>query len=134
MATILDLDFKVTGIEAVLEKVGRLDTMSYLQPPMQRGLYRLLSKMASYPSAPSGSKYRRTGTYGRKWTTNIKQSSTSLQGKIGINLSYAPWVGSGKFQSKTHAKNGWMTDKKAVESLRQVILDDFNNAIRRHIK
>lgn len=42
-----------------------------LLAPMQRAVMRILRVMATYPPAIPGSKYVRTGSYGRKWTTKV---------------------------------------------------------------
>lgn len=41
---------------------------------MQSATLRVQREMARYPPPPSTSRYRRTGTYGRRWTTRIKEA------------------------------------------------------------
>lgn len=134
MATALDLDFQVIGGEQLITKFKRVEGIEYLRPPMQRGLYRLLRRVASYPPARPKSKYVRTGTYGRKWTTEITIRAQSMRGKVGIRLKYGPWVGSYQFQTDVHKETGWVTDRRAVELERDAILSDFNGTIAQKIR
>jgi hypothetical protein len=50
------------------------------------------SKVAIYPPARPKSEYIRTGTLGRKITSNVYRQSPFIRTRIGAYLSYAPYV------------------------------------------
>lgn len=124
-----DLQISIQGIDNLVAKFGRVQSVKILEPPMQRAVDRLKSTMATYPPRPPKSKYRRTGTYGRLWTVKVEGDSGGLTGKVGIKLSYAPWVGSYRFQAKVH-RGRWSTDQQAIQIHRPAIVKDFNSAIK----
>lgn len=122
---------EIKGIDALRRKLSNMaDVNDVLRPPMQRAVARLQRDMANYPPARPGSSYVRTGTYGRRWTTLIRESGQGMVGTIGNNTVYAPAVGSERFQARVH-RNRWLTDQRAVERNRQAIVDDFERAIQR---
>lgn len=125
-----DLQISIQGVDRLVAKFGRVQSIKILEPPMYRAVYRLQRTMATYPPPPPKSKYRRTGSYGRKWTAKVESDSSGLTGKVGIMLSYAPWVGSYRFQTKVHKRTGWATDQQAVRIHRPAIVKDFNSAIK----
>lgn len=124
-----DLEISIQGVDRLVAKFGRVQSIKILEPPMWRAVYRLQRTMATYPPPPPKSKYRRTGTYGRKWTVKVEGDNGSLTGKVGILLSYAPWVGSALFQARIH-RGRWATDQQAVQIHRPAIVKDFNSAIK----
>ena len=87
-----EIPITVNGVEQIVTKFGRLQGVRFLRPPMQRAVIRLQSFMAKYPPKPPKSKYRRTGTLGRRWATKIDESAGGLVGKVGNNTEYAPLV------------------------------------------
>ena len=129
-----DLSITITGIDKLVAKFGRVQSVRILEPPMYRAVYRLQRQMAQYPPPPKGSKYRRTGTYGRRWTVKVESDGGGLLGRVGNNTWYAPIVGSAKFQAKIHQRTGWTTDQQAVQRERSAIVKDFNAEIRRVLR
>lgn len=124
-----DLQISIQGVDKLVAKLGQVQSLNYLRAPMYRAVYRLQRTMATYPPPPPKSKYRRTGTYGRLWTTSVDMDSGGLFGKVGIRLSYAPWVGSSRFQARVH-RGRWTTDRQAVDRNRKAIVGDFNAIIK----
>ena len=126
-----DLTITITGIDKLVAKFGRVQAVNYLRPPMQRALDRLLYQMVSAYNTPrKKSKYKRTGTYGRRWTVKIESDGGGLLGRVGNNTWYAPLVGSTKFQADIH-RGIWTTDQQSVQRERSAIVKDFNAEIRR---
>ena len=123
-----DVTIQIKGIDALIQKLGKVEGMKHLRAPMQRAVYRLQGRMAQYPAQRPNSSYRRTGTLGRKWTSKIEQSSTSITGKVGNNASYAPLVQSYQFQARIH-RGLWQTDRYVVDTEYRTIVRDFENAI-----
>ena len=123
-----NVTIQIKGIDELIRKLGRAEGMKHLRAPMQRAVYRLQARMAQYPAQRPNSTYRRTGTLGRKWTSKIEQSSTSITGRVGNNTSYAPLVQSYRFQARIH-RGLWQTDRYVVDTEYRTIVGDFENAI-----
>lgn len=119
----------ITGLEPLFRKLNLAAAIQTLTPPMERGVLRLQRTMQQYPPPPPDSKYRRTGTYGRRWNTKVTASGASLVGRVGNNVPYAPYVGSSMFQTVWHRRTGWHTDSDAVRANEDVILADFQQAV-----
>ncbi len=123
-----DVSIQIKGIDELIRKLGKAEGMKHLRPPMQRSVYRLQGRVAQYPAQRPNSTYRRTGTLGRKWTSKIEQSSTSITGKVGNNTEYAPLVQSYQFQARIH-RGLWQTDRYVMETEYRTIIRDFESAI-----
>jgi len=122
------------GAPRAKRKLNDLDDISdILRKPMDRALFRLAEKMSVYPPPPPGSTYRRTGTYGRRWTTASREirtaTATRIEGRIGNNTVYGPVVGSKQFQAKIH-KDRWGTDESVAEKEEKWIGDQFDKAMQ----
>lgn len=76
-------------------------------------------EVAAYP-APN-SDYRRTGTYGKRWSTTVEVFPSSIVGRVGSNLSYAVYVGGpksggkGNQQTAVMASKGWVSVTDALD-------------------
>jgi len=119
----------IDGLDKIFAKLDRVAAFDKLEAPMQRGVYRLQAYMQDYPAAPPLSRYIRTGTLGRRWTTKIERKNDGLVGKVGNNVPYGPYVQSDRFQTRFHRRTGWRTDSRAVSELEQAIRADFQQAI-----
>lgn len=106
-----------------------------MRSAMQRSLYRLIFTLADYPPQPPTT-YRRTGTLGRRWTDDMQIDSLGdgIQGTIGNNTEYGPWVQSDQFQTRRHRDTGWITDKQALERNEDGILREFRTAIEEMVR
>lgn len=128
-----DLSITVQGIDQLNAKFDQLQRNEILRAPMERSVVRLQRFMAKYPPAPPKSKYRRTGTLGRRWTTQIVGSAQGLTGKVGNRTIYAPEVQAEMFQSEIH-KGRWQTDRDAIKKNQSTIIRDFEAAIDKALK
>jgi len=110
------------------------DQRDVLRPPMVRALARLQNTMATYPAPPSGSRYKRTGNYGREWTQALTEDGDGITGTLGNAVrdkrgrSYGPYVGSRERQARSH-QGRWTTDEQALTQHMDAIVDDFGQAI-----
>lgn len=118
----------------VIAKLGKMAVIQTLEAPMQRAVYRLQAAMQDYPQAPRSSRYIRTGTLGRRWTTRITRSGNGITGTVGNNTAYGPLVQSERFQTRTHKRTGWRTDQNAVDQERAAIVADFEQAIQKALR
>jgi hypothetical protein len=140
-----DLSISIQGVDKLVAKFGRIQAVTLLEPPMYRAVYRLQKYMATYPrqrnpdtryvrgrgwANKEGVVKRLTSEHlGKRWTVRVEASSGGLQGKVGNNASYAPWVQSARFQARTH-QGWWQTDMDAIRIHRPAIVKDFNITIR----
>ena len=120
---------QITGIDELFRKLDALTAVGRLKTPMQRAVIRLQARMAVYPPPPPNSRYRRTGTLGRRWTTEIQEFPDGVTGKVGNDTIYGPLVQSSKLQTATHKRTGWQTDAQVVEQESVAIVADFEKAI-----
>ena len=128
-----NVTIQITGIDKLIEKLGKVEGVRHLRQPMQRSVYRLQARMAQYPAQRAGSTYRRTGTLGRKWTSKIHEGSGEITGAVGNNVWYAPLVQSYRFQARIH-RGLWQTDRYVVETERSTIVRDFEQTIRDRLR
>lgn len=120
---------EIHGIPELFAKLGSAAATSTLRPPMQRSVFRLEAGMKKYPPQRGGTSYRRTGTLGRRWTSRISQDANGLEGKVGNNTSYGPFVQSQMFQAATH-RGLWQTDQEIATRETPFIVADFDQAIQ----
>ncbi len=87
-------EFEFRGTEEMMELIGMLPDLAVeaAEPAMGDALDYLHSMLPDYPPQREGSRYRRTGTLGRRFTTEVIAGSEDVIGRIGTNLAYAPWV------------------------------------------
>jgi hypothetical protein len=124
---------KIVGLRKLQYKIGKLQRE---QKPMlvratQKALIHVNSTIPKYPAKPSGSTYRRTGTMGRSFTTEVKQFFSEIVGVIGNPIEYAPWVisevevpGIGGPQADHH-RGRWYTLQDVVRKARQAVIDIY---------
>jgi len=122
---------EIRGIDKLMRKLGKATAISVLQKPMQRALLRIQRDMQEYPPQPASSRYRRSGTLGRRWTTRMTRSGGGLQGRVGNTTAYGPWVQSHRFQARVHRRTGWRTDERVIRENQQAIVADFQRGIDR---
>jgi hypothetical protein len=123
------MTIEINGIDEIFRKLGTVEALNTLRPPMQRGVFRIQAYMADYPPPPATSRYVRTGTLGRRWTTKIDEGMGGMVGIIGNNASYGPWVQSSAFQARVH-QGRWQTDRDAVRDNEAEIIADFEREIQ----
>ena len=127
------MSITVTGLDELYKHVEAVSAIRILEPPMKRSVLRLEAYMKVYPAAPAGSKYIRgrgkSERLGSRWTTRVEPVGNGLEGRVGNNASYGPWVQSERFQTRVHKRTGWHTDADAVRENEAAIVADFQQAI-----
>lgn len=150
------MSIEIRGLDRLIRKLGKVAATEVMVKPMGRSVLRLQRRMQEYPpqlapvqgpasrpvrfSTSAGRQvefiarrrkpYRRTGTYGRRWTFRITASSGGLQGRVGNNTRYAPYVGSEQQQAAFH-RGRWNTDERVIRQEAPGILADFQREIDR---
>jgi len=128
-------EIEIKGLDALYRKLQTIEKIQdVLEPPMQRAVVGVVRKLAVYPPRP-GSKYRRTFTLQRKWTTKVDRVSGGIIGKVGNDaksergIPYGPLVQSKQFQAKVHQGIWTNTDEAVLAEELPVITADFNRAV-----
>lgn len=83
---------EVDGIDDLMARLERAASSAVLRAAMQAACNLVQREVAVYPPARSGSTYRRTGTLGRRWTSKVSGSGTDVEGVVGNNTAYGPYV------------------------------------------
>ena len=118
------------GLDELIRLLGVAGSNAILRAPMISSLALLHSQLATYPAPPSGSSYRRTGTLGRSWVTPPPtETPDGLQGEIGNNVTYAPYVQSQERQARVH-QGRWPTDEQVIAQNEARIREIFADAIQ----
>lgn len=120
----------VTGIAETNLRLDKLKGMGWAVRPMRQATTLPQERMARYPSQSAGSRYVRTGTLGRRWTTQIDETPNKVIGRVGNNTEYAPWVQSRQFQAGVH-RGRWQTEQDVAERSAREIVEFFRIAIER---
>lgn len=119
----------ITGVEIVNARLSRLQGMRWAVRPMRRSVLLLQNRMATYPPQRPGSRYVRTGTLGKNWTTKVEESPNRVLGIVGNSrTSYAPWVQSARFQAGIH-RGRWQTDEQVAGQSRIEIAELFRQGV-----
>ena len=64
--------------------------------------------LANYPPPPAGSTYRRTGTLGRTWQSEIRATTSHVRAILANPTVYAPYVQDEDSQAMVH-RGRWPT-------------------------
>lgn len=124
------LDISVDAQEALreLERRGRAIGPA-LEGPVRRAALRGEAFLKEYPPARSP-EWRRTGSLGRSWTTQVTVTREEARGVVGNIREYAPLVQSAERQRSWHRRTGWQTDEQAIEHIRPGTVADIENTVR----
>ena len=143
-----NVEITVAGVDRIVAKLGKVESMRQLAPAMRRAVLRLQRDLQEYPPVRPGSRYVRgkgwadangvvtrltSEKLGQRWTTKVTVSSTELVGRVGNNASYAPFVQSRQFQARVH-QGRWLTDAGAMNRNADAIVRDFETAISDAVK
>lgn len=123
------MEIEIVGLEELLRLFERVQSNTFLRAPMISSLVLLRGQLAHYPAAPADSSYRRTGTLGRSWTHSIAELADGLQGEVGTNVRYAPYVQSQQRQARTH-QGRWPTDEQVIQQNEARIREIFADAVQ----
>jgi len=124
------MDIQIRGLDALNRKLGRLAVTQEFIYPMEQSVKLVQAEMADYPGPPAGSQYIRTGTLGRRWTTEVKRIGNEVRGKVGNVTIYAPFVQSERFQASIH-RGRWQTDERVLRDNARRITALFQRAVDR---
>jgi len=149
----MELSIQVKGVDRLVSKFGRLATFTNLRPAMSDSLNKVWNELARYPKPPeqgafTGFKsekqrrwffaalreglievpYRRTGTLGRSWTMRVSSTVDGIEGRVGTNVVYAPWVQDRDRQAVIH-QGRWQTAQDVLEKLQGWIVRRFQREI-----
>jgi len=120
----IDIQIDDSDLTDTMEGIAD-DTDDELYHAMQTSLAWLHDAIATYPAAPAGSRYRRTGNLGRTWTSHITRSAENITGELGNNAkdrrgrSYGPYVQADPSGPRPHQawfhRGRWVTDQDVVD-------------------
>lgn len=132
-----DAYVQIVGLEPLIAAVGRLAAGSVLRDAMEVAVERVRTQIAIYPPPATGYRmvwkserqrrwffaalrsgaiqvpYRRTGTLGRRWTTEVSRQGDDLVGRVGNVTVYGPFVQSVDGQAAVH-RGRWRTDEQVA--------------------
>lgn len=130
---------ELSGDEALLRGLQRVDDFNSLRAPAVRSMARLRAILGHYPPPPPDSTYTRTGRLGRSWTEAVETSPSEIRAVLGNNTTYAPYVhASGPVavrgsviegQARVH-QGRWPTDQQAIDDVEDAVRRDFEDTIR----
>ena len=142
------VEIEIRGTDALIAKLGKVQATNVLRDPMQRAVLRIQRDMQEYPPQRVGSRYvrgrgmanaagvvahRTSQQLGKRWTTKIYQEGAYLTGKVGNNVTYAPFVQSRQFQARVH-RGRWQTDVQVVNRLARIIVGDFETTVAQALR
>lgn len=102
-----------------------------LKPAVEAGLLGLIPDLADYPPQPAGSKYVRTGTLGREWTSaepEFKAVGSGFEGRVGNNTPYGPYV---QGEEQAPQNEHWQKADEVAEQHRPDIEKRLEQAVER---
>lgn len=113
----------IRGDEEALRKLVAIEPERVAAEPLRKAALGLAATLARYPSPPSGSMYRRTGTLGRAWVS----VGASLHYVVGNNVRYATYV-QGPEQASMH-RGRWLTAEQAATAMLEPLARDIAAAV-----
>ena len=143
---------EVVGLDEVLRKLGNAASPANLMRGMRKATLLVQGGVAVYPPAqpkPMQWKserqrrfvlaalhdgtiqipYRRTGTLGRRWTSEVSAEGNDVVGRVGNNTVYGPYVMGKDGQAGYHA-GVWPPAVDVAEGLRGQIVQCFVDVAR----
>lgn len=151
----MSVTIEIDGLERLQGKLKTVESGQYLRAVLQAAALDIKGYMAWYPPSSSandpaqrrwyergyGPRWRRQdGTIkgyhtsemlDRKWATARPRIDTrGLTARVGVKVSYAPYVQSAKEQAWFHRARGWRTDEDAVRERGPHIIRQVQAAVR----
>jgi hypothetical protein len=125
------IQVQVKGLEELRERMGqwpdKLD--AGMEAAMTETLLVMHESVPGYPTPPSNSSYRRTGTLGRTLGSSfegggggtpeiftVTKIGQSWEGRFGTKLEYAPYVIGDNSQAKVHKGRWWVLSEVAEKA------------------
>lgn len=118
------VSISIEGLSELYQRLTPLESQDFLLPLVYRAVVRVHYTVAKYPPRPPESQYTRTGTLGRRWTTRVTRVTGGVQGTIGNNTLYGPYVQSNEHQAGIH-RGRWITIEEAIQRNLILITRDF---------
>lgn len=138
---------EVVGIDEVLERLGDAASPATLVRGMRKATALVQREIAVYPPAQPQPMvwaserqrrfvmaairegriqvpYRRTGTLGKRWTSEVAGEGADVVGRVGNNTTYGPFVMDKKLQAAYH-QGVWPVAMDVVEEHRGEIVQCF---------
>lgn len=122
----------VPNVVAALERYPDIARTAY-ETAAHAALMDTIPTLAHYPPKPPTSRYRRTGTLGRLWTTarpEFDWQTREFTATLANNTPYAEYVQSAQRQARVH-RDRWRTVDDILQSREQRILSFFDAAARK---
>lgn len=146
------LKYTWEGVEELRKLIEELPLLALeaAEPAMVDAVMFLYGHLPEYPPEPPNSSYVRTGTLGRRFTTDVIPEFSSVSGELGTNLNYAPWVvgddfpgseinGVTKYQAKVHQGRWWQFGDVIGDNIEdawakfdETFLPEFRELILKH--
>lgn len=130
----MPLSWELRGADLFIQQYGAFELAKALEEPFERGLLRMQGAMAQYPAPRTGSRYVRTGTLGRRWTS-APRVLTPLQGRVVNNTRYGPVVqrdpSEGQPSQAWMHQGRWQTDKEVMEAEAPGVLADCERTLEK---
>lgn len=123
-----DATVKIEGSKEVINFFNQLAQGGYMRRPLGEYGRSVVKATAPYPSPPSGSRYRRTGTLGRQWAVQEGEKSVIIANRT----KYAGWVQMSPTQAWFHKTTGWKnvdieaTAPPLVRALMQSVIKEID--------
>lgn len=152
----MSVTIEIEGLERLQGKLRRVESGQYLRAVLQAAAIDIKGYMAWYPPAseandPQRSRWyergygprwrRRDGQIGgyktsemldKKWAAARPRIDTKgLTARVGVRVSYAPYVQSAERQAWFHTVRGWRTDEQAVRERGPHVIRLVQAAVRR---
>ena len=109
----------------------RAGAFSSLATPAQKRAY--WAKVRSGEITHGAGGYRRTGTLGRKWVSEVKNMPNGVQGVIGNNTEYAKYVHGNANQQLFHFASGWKDENRLIMDNEAAINKVFQVAVSKEL-
>ena len=128
---------EIKGVDELIKKLGKVEGRKVLRQPMDDSMALVKASAMQYPQPIPNSTYVRTNVLKNSWSkpenTYVKDTGNGLQGTVGTNVEYAPWVVSHQFQARIHWSR-WPTDRGILAKHRPAIVKLFQSAIDKALR
>lgn len=124
-----DVSIEVRGLAEVQRKLAGAPKLLQdgLTQAIDKSLKILQRDVAKYPPKPPLSKYRRTNTLKRGWTTRV----SGTYGVLGNATPYAPYVQDEPRQAWFHKAHGWQTIQTVAKNNTPRIVKIIEDAVNK---
>ncbi len=109
------MNIELRGLDNLERLLGSMASAETLRPGMERAVLNVKAEVMRYPRQRIGSSYTRTHVLENAWDTIVTTVGGNVQGRIGNNIEYGPFVKSRRFQAQVH-RGRWATVEDVVES------------------